>query len=84
MDIQNLTSTQRSEIMDQVKEQMFIANAQQLLQSMSEKCFKKCINQPGSVLDKSEQRCIVMCMDRFMDSWNVISRAYSQRLKREM
>lgn len=51
---------------------------------MSEKCFKKCINQPGAVLDKSEQRCIVMYMFRFMDSWTLISRAYGQRLQHEM
>jgi len=29
------------------------------------------------------QKCIAMCMDRYMDAWNVVSRAYTQRLQRE-
>uniref|UniRef100_A0A8C0FU72 Mitochondrial import inner membrane translocase subunit n=1 Tax=Bubo bubo TaxID=30461 RepID=A0A8C0FU72_BUBBB len=29
------------------------------------------------------QKCIAMCMDRYMDSWNTVSRAYNSRLQRE-
>ncbi|KNC22379.1 hypothetical protein FF38_08815 [Lucilia cuprina] len=28
-------------------------------------------------------KCISMCMDRFMDSWNLVSRTYGNRLQRE-
>ncbi|EDW04001.1 mitochondrial import inner membrane translocase subunit Tim13 [Drosophila grimshawi] len=73
----------KSEIMDQVKQQIAVANAQELLSQMSTKCFAKCINKPGTSLDGSEQKCISLCMDRFMDSWNLIARAYGQRLQRE-
>ncbi|KAJ8929106.1 hypothetical protein NQ314_018220 [Rhamnusium bicolor] len=50
---------------------------------MTEKCFKKCISKPGASLDSSEQKCIAMCMDTYMDSWNLISKAYSRRIQRE-
>lgn len=50
---------------------------------MTEKCFQKCIAKPGTVLESYEQKCISMCMDRFMDSWNLVSRSYAQRLQRE-
>lgn len=110
---------------------------------MTEKCFKKCINKPGTSLDTSEQvsqtvtqhetfltrlindsnfikkchefktiywffmyfityhfdvcvknivffltyfcfqKCVAMCMDRYMDSWNLVSKAYSLRLQKE-
>lgn len=50
---------------------------------MTEKCFRKCINKPGTVLDSSEQKCISMCMDRFMDSWNLVSKTYGARINRE-
>ncbi|XP_063150526.1 mitochondrial import inner membrane translocase subunit Tim13 isoform X2 [Candoia aspera] len=50
---------------------------------MTDKCFRKCIGKPGSSLDNSEQKCIAMCMDRYMDAWNTVSRAYNSRLQRE-
>ncbi|XP_059847465.1 mitochondrial import inner membrane translocase subunit Tim13 [Mobula hypostoma] len=70
-------------IMEQVKLQIAVANAQELLQRMTDKCFKKCIGKPGSSLDNSEQKCIAMCMDRYMDAWNTVSRTYNSRLQRE-
>ncbi|XP_068599533.1 mitochondrial import inner membrane translocase subunit Tim13 [Brachionichthys hirsutus] len=69
-------------IMEQVKVQIAVANAQELLQKMTDKCFK-CIAKPGGTLDKSEQKCIAMCMDRYMDAWNIVSRTYNTRLQRE-
>lgn len=78
-----MNSTQRAELMDQVKQQIVIANTQELLTKMGEKCFVKCIAKPGSSLDSSEQKCLAMCMDRYMDSWNLVSRTYSARLQRE-
>lgn len=29
------------------------------------------------------QKCVAMCMDRYMDAFNVVSKAYSDRLQRE-
>ncbi|GJQ67685.1 hypothetical protein Trydic_g16511 [Trypoxylus dichotomus] len=78
-----LTSAQKDELMDQVKQQIAVANAQELLTKMTEKCFKKCITKPGTSLDSSEQKCVAMCMDRYMDSWNLVSRTYSQRIEKE-
>ncbi|GLG99397.1 Mitochondrial import inner membrane translocase subunit Tim13 [Gryllus bimaculatus] len=78
-----LTSAQKDELMEQVKTQIAVANAQELLTKMTEKCFKKCISKPGTSLDSSEQKCVAMCMDRYMDAWNLVSRAYSNRIQRE-
>lgn len=64
MDLTSLSSTQKDQLMDSVKQQIALANAQELLTKMTEKCFKKCVNRPGSELDSSEQKCIAMCMDR--------------------
>ncbi|XP_059470519.1 mitochondrial import inner membrane translocase subunit Tim13-like [Neocloeon triangulifer] len=78
-----LSSAQKEELMDQVKQQMAIMTAQELLSKMTEKCFKKCVTKPGTSLDSSEQKCVAMCMDRFMDSFNLVSRSYSNRLLQE-
>ena len=29
------------------------------------------------------QKCVAMCMDRYMDSFNLVSRVYAERLRRE-
>ncbi|XP_067634173.1 mitochondrial import inner membrane translocase subunit Tim13-like [Eurosta solidaginis] len=79
----SLSNSEKQELIDQVKQQLAVANAQELLTKMTEKCFKKCIAKPGISLDSSEQKCISMCMDRYMDSWNLVSRTYSNRLQRE-
>lgn len=78
-----LTGAQREELIGQVKQQLAVANAQELLTKMSEKCFKKCVYKPSSSLDSTEQKCIAMCMDRYMDSWNLVSKTYSTRLQKE-
>ncbi|XP_053958063.1 mitochondrial import inner membrane translocase subunit Tim13 [Anastrepha ludens] len=81
--VTNLSNSEKVELIEQVKQQIAVANAQELLTKMTEKCFKKCISKPGVTLDSSEQKCISMCMDRYMDSWNLVSRTYSNRLQRE-
>jgi len=78
-----MDSATKEQLMMQVKQQIALANAQELLQKMSEKCYKKCISKPGSTLDNSEQKCIAMCMDRYMDTWNLVSKVYAQRLQKE-
>ncbi|NXS73714.1 TI13A translocase, partial [Pandion haliaetus] len=72
-------------IMEQVKVQIAVANAQELLQVRRGRGGRAgaCIGKPGGALDNSEQKCIAMCMDRYMDAWNTVSRAYNSRLQRE-
>lgn len=78
-----LDSSQKEKLMEQVKAQIAVANFQEILQKMSDKCFKKCIAKPGTSLDNSEQKCVALCMDRYMDAYDIVSRTYAQRLQRE-
>lgn len=43
-----MANVDKGELMDQVKQQIAVANAQELLTQMTEKCFKKCVNKPGT------------------------------------
>ncbi|XP_034244431.1 mitochondrial import inner membrane translocase subunit Tim13-B [Thrips palmi] len=76
-----LSGLKSEELMDQIRQQLAIANAQLVIQKMTEKCFTKCISKPGSSLDNSEQKCVAMCMDRYMDAHGVVSTAYLNRLR---
>ncbi|KAG6800627.1 mitochondrial import inner membrane translocase subunit Tim13-like [Apis laboriosa] len=80
---ESLTDKEKSEFMQQIKQEFAIASAQEMLSKMSEKCFKKCVVRPGTSLDSSEQKCVAMCMDRYMDAFNLVSKTYSARIQRE-
>ena len=83
MDSGNLSLAQKADLMDNVKEQIAVATAQELLSKITNKCFNKCISKPGTSLDSSETKCLNFCVDRFFDSYNVVSMAYGSRIQRE-
>eukprot|EP01135_Chromosphaera_perkinsii_P012183 Nk52_evm2s2612 gene=Nk52_evmTU2s2612 len=70
-------------VMDQVRGQLAMSNAQQLLSTMTDKCFKKCVYKPGTSLDSSEKTCIAKCMDRYMEAWTLVQRSYAQRIQKD-
>ncbi|KAI0988513.1 hypothetical protein GJ496_005914 [Pomphorhynchus laevis] len=69
----------RQQIMSSVQQQIAVQNFQELLQKISEKCFKMCVTKPGSLLSNSEQKCLNNCTDRYIDSFNTVSRTYLNR-----
>ncbi|CEG70203.1 hypothetical protein CU097_003000 [Rhizopus azygosporus] len=76
-------SNKKQEVMDQVRSELALANAQELINKINEKCYLKCVPKPGPRLESGEQACLSKCMDRYMEAWNVVSRAYINRLQRE-
>jgi import inner membrane translocase subunit TIM13 len=52
---QKIDPNQRQQIMASVQQQLALQNAQELLQKLSDKCFKACVQKPGSSLSSSEQ-----------------------------
>uniref|UniRef100_A0A158R417 Mitochondrial import inner membrane translocase subunit n=1 Tax=Syphacia muris TaxID=451379 RepID=A0A158R417_9BILA len=82
--LKSLTPEQQDQVIMGVKQQAAIANAQNLITDLSEKCTHKCITSPGSALSNGEKQCLQRCMDRFMDSWNLISQTLQKRLQDEL
>ncbi|KAI8338572.1 Tim10/DDP family zinc finger-domain-containing protein [Chlamydoabsidia padenii] len=76
-------SNKKQEVMEQVRGELAMANAQELINKINEKCYLKCVPKPGSSLDSGEQQCLSKCMDRYMEAWNVVSRSYVNRIQRE-
>ncbi|KAF8581086.1 hypothetical protein K439DRAFT_1393112, partial [Ramaria rubella] len=73
----------KQEVMTQVKQELALANAQELMNKMNEKCFGKCITKPSSSLSGSEETCLTRCMDRYMEAFDLISRTYISRVSRQ-
>ena len=51
----SLNSNERAAVMSNLKQQLDLAHAQEILQHVSEKCFKMCVQKPSSSLSSSEQ-----------------------------
>lgn len=81
--LDKLSPQQKEELMKNVQTQVALANMQELLTKITDKCFKKCFGNPGSSFSSSDQKCLAMCMDRYMDSFNLVSKTYTNKLRRE-
>ena len=67
-----------------VKTQVAIAQVQQLVSSVSDKCFAKCVPpHAGSALNSAEQKCLTHCIDRYIEVWNLVSKTFVARVQRE-
>ncbi|KXN85870.1 Mitochondrial import inner membrane translocase subunit TIM13, partial [Leucoagaricus sp. SymC.cos] len=74
--------TRKEQIMQQIKTELALAQAQELMSKASEKCFNKCVPKPGSSLSASEQTCLSRCLDRYMDAFNIVSKTYVAKLNK--
>ena len=54
--------------MNEVKQQLAVANAQQLISTMNEKCYARCILKPAATLSPNDEGCISRCSDRFLEA----------------
>ncbi|KAI6183215.1 Mitochondrial import inner membrane translocase subunit [Aphelenchoides bicaudatus] len=82
--LEKLTPEQREKVVQGVRQQAAIMQAQNLITDLSDKCIAKCIPSPGSSLSGSEKQCLQRCMDRFVDSWNLVSHSLQKRLQQEL
>ncbi|XP_050521227.1 mitochondrial import inner membrane translocase subunit Tim13-like [Daktulosphaira vitifoliae] len=73
----------QDEIVDKLKQQIALENIELLLTKMSRLCFNKCVSKPASSLDSSEQKCVTMCMDRYMETVSLVSKSFGERLLAE-
>lgn len=72
------------EMKKQLQAELAAATFQELVEDMTEKCYNVCVKKPGASLDNYEQRCLGNCMDRFIDSYNVVSKVFTKRISEEM
>jgi len=67
----------------EITQQLALVNAQELVNKMTEKCFKCCVTKPGIALGSTEQGCLNRCMDRWLEAYSITSKTYFTRLAAE-
>lgn len=54
-----------------------------LEQKLNEHCFERCIPTPGDSLSSKEESCLSTCMEKYISTWNTVSRTYIARVSKE-
>ncbi|KAA1467415.1 hypothetical protein DENSPDRAFT_769636, partial [Dentipellis sp. KUC8613] len=76
-------AARKEAIMASVRSELALANAQELVNTMNNKCFDKCVTKPSTSLSSSEETCLSRCLERYMEAFNIVSRAYTARVSKE-
>ncbi|CAH2355718.1 mitochondrial import inner membrane translocase subunit Tim13p [[Candida] railenensis] len=71
----------KQQIQDQISQELAVANATELVNKITENCFDKCITNPQISLNPQEDGCVNQCLEKYMRSWNVISKSYITRIQ---
>lgn len=72
------------EMKKQISAEVAVATVRELVEDVTERCYSLCIKKPGAALDNYEQRCLGNCMDRFIDSYNLVSRTFMSKIENQM
>lgn len=73
----------KQQIQSQITQELAVVNATELVNKITENCFDKCIDQPYSSITSQQDQCIDQCLQKYMRSWNLISKTYVNRLQNQ-
>jgi len=72
-------SAHPDEVMARVRMQLQEQQMEELVQTLSDKCFDKCVKKPSSSLSTGEQQCIAKSMDRYMEVMTLVFQAVARK-----
>lgn len=79
----NPKNEKKEAIIDRIRRDVAMANATQLLEKINSNCFEKCVTKIGSRLESGDEKCLSNCADKYMNSYNIVSRSLIGRLQKE-
>ncbi|KAL8894294.1 MAG: hypothetical protein Q9180_009759 [Flavoplaca navasiana] len=82
MDLNHASTDPKTQIMNQIRQEAAVNNARQLIDKVNGHCFNKCIPSPGTSLSKKEESCLSACMEKYMGTWNTVSRVYIAQIQK--
>mmetsp|Transcript_5840 Transcript_5840/g.20615 ORF Transcript_5840/g.20615 Transcript_5840/m.20615 type:complete len:82 (-) Transcript_5840:2005-2250(-) len=69
----------KENLLREMKEESEMQIMQDIYNSITSKCFNKCVSKPGDRLDKDQQVCLAKCVDRLLESRNVVTETMIER-----
>ncbi|KAI4171185.1 MAG: hypothetical protein LQ346_008762 [Caloplaca aetnensis] len=72
----------KSQILDQIRQATAANNARAFITKLNESCFERCVPSPGTSLSKKEEGCLSACMEKYMATWNTVSKTYMNQAQK--
>lgn len=76
---QQPTPQQQDAYLAQMKQQVQVQFMQDLIHKVTDQCYKKCTTPSGDGLTSREKGCMANCMDRYMETMQVVNESLSAR-----
>lgn len=73
------SSLSNEELKERFQRQMQLQYSQNVLETVTEKCFNKCIIHPSSTLSTNDKECLQRCMDRFVEAMNLVGKTLAEK-----
>lgn len=58
--------------MHRVRSELQAQQMETLVESLTQKCFAKCIIKPSATMTSAQQQCVAKAMDRYLDVMNIV------------
>jgi len=68
-----------AQYLNRVRTEIQTQMMQDLMSKITENCFKVCTGKRGEHLDSTEKTCLHNCMDRYMETMNVVNQSLVSR-----
>jgi len=72
MDPSSLSPEQAQQVGQRMEQEVAQQQLQTTIQTITAHCFKKCAGTSGTKLESREQSCTALCMDRYIDTMQVV------------
>ncbi|KAG7192365.1 protein translocase subunit [Scheffersomyces spartinae] len=77
-------ATIKQQLQTQISQELAVQNATELVSKITDNCFEMCINNPPQeTLSGRENACVDQCLEKYMRSWNIISKTYISRIQQQ-
>ncbi|KAL3788530.1 hypothetical protein HJC23_006568 [Cyclotella cryptica] len=77
--LSSLTPEQKQAVMAQAQGQANQQIMASMVESMTVRCFDKCVGTSGDRLDSKEQYCLASCQDRYLDVRKAVGESLEKR-----
>ena len=77
------TGAKADELIARLRQQVEEQQIQELVQTMSEKCFEKCVTRPGTSLTTGEMACLSKCADRYTECMSLVFSAVARKAQQQ-
>lgn len=75
------TDRLKQQLKERTEQELAVADVTELINNMTRNCFDLCFETPGESVTPAQKRCTDMCLQKYMASWDILSKVYVSRIQ---